>query len=93
MHTEVGLHQDRFHRHFNDDRYRLPSSDSKELTVSVSSADPSYLGSGQLGADYIQLSRGDSKEPFSGEDFGAFGGIAEPVNCTSSLLNLPSSHD
>ena len=69
------------------------SSDGKELTVSVSSADPSYLGSGQLGADYIQLSRGDSKDPFKGEDFGAFSGSAEPVSCSSSLLNLPSSHD
>jgi hypothetical protein len=69
------------------------SSDGKELTVSVSSADPSYLGSGSIGSDYIQLSRGDSKEAFRGEDFGAFGGSAEPVTCSSSLLSLPSFHD
>jgi hypothetical protein len=69
------------------------SSDSKALTVSVSSADPSYIGAGQLTADYIQLSRGDATEPFTGQDFGAFAGSAEPVSCTSKLLTLPSSHD
>lgn len=69
------------------------SSDGKALTVSVSSADPSYIGAGQLTADYIQLSRGDAKEPFTGQDFGAFAGSAEPVSCTSELLSLPSSHD
>jgi hypothetical protein len=69
------------------------SSDGKELTVSVFSADPENLGSGQIGSDYIQLSRGDSKEAFRGEDFGLFGGSAEPVTCSSSLLHLPSTHD
>jgi hypothetical protein len=69
------------------------SSDNKALTVSVSSADPSYIGAGQLAADYIQLSRGETTEPFTGEDFGAFAGSAEPVSCTNSLLTLPSSHD
>jgi hypothetical protein len=69
------------------------SSDSKALTVSVSSADPSFLGAGQLAADYIQLSRGDATEPFTGQDFGYFAGSAEPVSCTSDLLSLPSSHD
>jgi len=69
------------------------SSDSKALTVSVSSADPSYLGAGQLGVDYIQLSRGAATEPFTGQDFGAFAGTAEPVSCTSDLLTLPSYHD
>jgi hypothetical protein len=47
------------------------SSDSTALTVSVSSADPSYLGAAQLAADYIQLSRGDKAQPFTGQDFGA----------------------
>jgi hypothetical protein len=69
------------------------SSDGNALTVSVSSADPSYFSIGQLTADYIQLSRGDSQEPFTGEDFGAFAGSAKPVSCTSSLVDLPSSHD
>ena len=69
------------------------SSDSKALTVSVSSADPSFLGAGQLGVDYIQLSRGTATEPFTGQDYGYFAGTAAPVSCTSELLTLPSAHD
>ena len=69
------------------------SSDSTALTVSVSSADPSYLPVNQLTADYIQLTRGDSTEPFTGQDTGWFAGTAQTVDCTSDLLNLPSSHD
>ena len=70
------------------------SSDSKALTVSLSSADPSYFGGGgALGVDYIQLSRGSATDPFTGTDFGYFAGSAEPVTCTSDLLTLPSSHD
>jgi hypothetical protein len=69
------------------------SSDSKALTVSVSSADPSFLGAGQLGVDYIQLSRGTATEPFTGQDYGYFAGSAEPVTCSSDLLTLPSYHD
>jgi hypothetical protein len=69
------------------------SSDSTALTVSVSSAEPSYLPVNQLTADYIQLTRGDSTEPFTGQDTGWFAGSAETVSCTSDLLTLPSSHD
>jgi hypothetical protein len=69
------------------------STDGKALTVSVTSADPSYFSIGQLTADYIQLLRSDSTEPFSGEDYGAFAGGAKPETCTSSLVTLPSSHD
>jgi hypothetical protein len=71
------------------------SSDGKALTVSLSSADPSWLGSAPPVLDYIQLSRGDSTQPFKGEDAGVFGYPAqsETVTCTSDLLNLPSSHD
>jgi hypothetical protein len=69
------------------------STDSKALTVSVSSADPLFFGPGQLAADYIQLSRGDAQQPFTGQDVGYFTGSAEPVSCTSDLLTLPSSHD
>jgi hypothetical protein len=69
------------------------SSDSTALTVSVSSTDPSYLPISQLTADYIQLNRGDATEPFTGQDTGWFAGSAEPVTCTSDLLNLPSVHD
>ena len=69
------------------------SSDSTALTVSVSSADTSYVA--QPVSDYIQLSRADSTEPFTGEDTGEFAlpGSSETVSCTSDLLNLPSSHD
>jgi hypothetical protein len=69
------------------------SSDSKALTVSVSSADPWFLGAGQIASDYIELTRGDATESFTGQDFGYFTGSAEPVSCTSDLLTLPSSHD
>jgi hypothetical protein len=69
------------------------SSDGKALTVSVTSADPSYFSIGQLTADYIQLLRSDTTEPFSGEDYGAFAGGAKPETCTSSLVTLPSTHD
>jgi hypothetical protein len=72
------------------------SSDSKALTVSVSSADPSWLGVGRPPLlDYIQLSREDSTEPFRGEDTSEFAlpGQSETVTCTSDLLNLPSVHD
>jgi uncharacterized protein (DUF427 family) len=69
------------------------SSDSKALTVSVTSADPSYFPLNQLTADYIQLTRTDTSEPFTGQDYGAFAGDAETVSCTSDLLNLPSVHD
>jgi hypothetical protein len=69
------------------------SSDSKALTVSVTSADPSYFPLNQLTADYIQLTRTDTSEPFTGQDYGAFAGDAEVVSCTSDLLNLPAVHD
>jgi hypothetical protein len=69
------------------------SSDSTALTVSVSSADPEYVGSGNLVADYIFLKRGDSSKPFSGQDTGEFAGPAESVSCASSLLNLPAYHN
>jgi hypothetical protein len=70
------------------------SSDGTKLTVSVSSADPDFLGAGNLGSDYIQLIRKESKGSFtSGTDNGQFGGSAEAVTCTSSLEHLPSSHD
>jgi hypothetical protein len=68
------------------------SSDGKVLTVSVSSADPSFLGAGNLGSDYIRLSRSGSKGSFtSGTDNGEFGGSAEPVTCTSSLETTKKS--
>jgi hypothetical protein len=70
------------------------SSDSKAMTVSLSSADPSYFGGGgALGVDYIQLTREAATEPFTGQNSGYFTGSAEPVDCTSDLLTLPSYHD
>jgi len=69
------------------------STDSKALTVSVSSADPWFVGAGQIVSDYIQLARANATESFTGQDFGYFTGSAEPVSCTSDLLTLPSSHD
>jgi hypothetical protein len=69
------------------------SSDNTTLTVSVSSTDPSYFPVGQLTADYIQLTRENATEPFTGQDTGAFAGSAAPVSCTDDLLSLPSTHD
>lgn len=71
------------------------SSDGKVLTVAVSSADPDWFGIGTVGSDYIRVTRSESKGLFTtGNDQGAFGGgNAEEVSCTSSLLELPSSHD
>ena len=70
------------------------SSDGKVFTVSVSSADPDYLGGGKIASDYIRLSRTSTTVNFgSGTDVGAFGGTAKPTTCTSTLLSLPDIHD
>ena len=70
------------------------SSDSKALTVSVSSADPSFFGAGSVVSDYIALTRTGTTGTFtSGSDQGQFSGSANQVTCTSSLLQLPASHD
>jgi hypothetical protein len=69
------------------------SSDNKALTVSVTSADPLYFPVNQLTADYIQLTRDSSSDPFSGQDYGAFASSAAPTTCTSALLTLPNPHD
>jgi hypothetical protein len=70
------------------------SGTGKTLTVSVSSADPSFFGAGTQQSDYIQLTRTGSTGSFTGgSDQGAFSGSAVQVTCTSSLLSLPDSHD
>jgi hypothetical protein len=69
------------------------SGDSTALTVSVSSADPDYLGVGTLAVDYIHMTRTSATEPFSGQDAGYLMGAAEPLSCTSDLLVLPAYHD
>jgi hypothetical protein len=69
------------------------SSTGKTLTVSVSSADPDFLGPTPA-SDYIQLTRTSSTGSFSGgSDQGEFSGSADQVTCTSSVLSLPDSHD
>ncbi len=69
------------------------STDSKALTVSVSSADPDFVGAGNFVVDYIKMSRTSATDPFAGQDAGYFAGSAEPTSCTSDLLTLPATHD
>jgi hypothetical protein len=71
------------------------SSDGLKLTLSLSSADPDFLGAGSQASDYIQVTRASVTAPFTngGTDQGEFSGSAEQVSCTSSLLSLPSTHD
>lgn len=69
------------------------SSTGKTLTVSVSSADPSFLGTTPA-ADYIQLTRAGASGTFTGgSDQGEFSGSANQITCTSALLSLPDTHD
>jgi hypothetical protein len=69
------------------------STTGKTLTVSVSSADPAFLGTNPA-SDYIQLTRASSTGSFTGgTDQGQFAGSADQVTCTSGLLSLPDIHD
>jgi hypothetical protein len=68
------------------------STTGKTLTLSVSSADPSFFTNPV--SDYIQLTRTSSTGTFTGgTDQGQFAGSADQITCTSSLLTLPDSHD
>jgi hypothetical protein len=71
------------------------SDDATVLTVSVSSADPPYLGAGAIASDYIQLcTKGVERCPLGqSSDVGEFGGTAESVTCASNVTQLPSTHD
>jgi hypothetical protein len=71
------------------------SDDGTVLTVSVSSADPPYLGAGISALDYIQLCPASvSSCPLgSGTDVGYDSGTAAEQDCTDSLLDLPTFHD
>jgi hypothetical protein len=70
------------------------SSDGKTFTLSVSSADPDFVGAGSIVSDYIQLTRTGTTGSFSsGTDQGQFSGSADQITCTSSLLQLPGTHD
>jgi len=69
------------------------STTGKTLTVSVSSADPAFLGTNPA-SDYILLTRASSTGTFSGgTDQGEFAGSADQVTCTPGLLLLPDIHD
>jgi hypothetical protein len=69
-------------------------SDGKILSVALSSADPSFFGTGNVGIDYITLKRSKNSGTFtSGTDNGSFGGSADQITCTSSMDVLPASHD
>jgi hypothetical protein len=69
------------------------STTGKTLTVSVSSADPDFVGTNPA-SDYIQLTRPSSSGSFTGgTDQGEFSGSADQITCTSSLLSLPDIHD
>lgn len=68
------------------------STTGKTLTVSVSSADPSFFSNPV--SDYIQLTRASSTGTFTaGTDQGQFAGSADQITCTSDLLTLPDIHD
>jgi hypothetical protein len=71
------------------------SDDGKVLTVSVSSADPDYLGVGQTASDYIRLCpQGVTSCPIGGgQDVGYLTGAAAEETCTAKLLDLPTFHD
>jgi hypothetical protein len=69
------------------------SNDDKALTVSVTSADPDYLGVGTQAVDYIKMARTNISEPFAGSDAGYLMGAAAQTTCTSELLSLPAIHD
>jgi len=71
------------------------STDGKVLTLNLSSANPNWIGVGQFQADYIQLCPGGPNGcPIGGGfDWGNAGGPANLLTCTTSLLQLPSTHD
>ena len=71
------------------------SNDATVLTVSVSSADPSYFGAGKIVSDYIQLCpKGVAHCPLGqSSDTGEFSGPAESVTCASNVSQLPAIHD
>jgi len=71
------------------------SSDGKVLQFSLSSADPSFYGSGVVVNDVIRMCPAGTKScPIGGGvDIGNFGGSAAPVTCSSSVLSLPAIHD
>jgi hypothetical protein len=79
------------------------SEDGHVLTVGVSSFNPNWTG-GAFAPDYIQIcptgvkctsaDKSVDNQPLAGNgiDLGFFGGSAEEITCTPSLLTLPNSH-
>ena len=72
------------------------SSDGKVLEFTITSTDPSYIGSGVPGSDHIKFCPGGSSTcPFGGGSaVGTFSnGSAKAQSCTSTLTKIPSMHD
>jgi hypothetical protein len=72
------------------------STDGKVLEFTISSTDPSYIGSGVVGSDHIKFCPGGSSTcPFGGGTaIGTFSnGSAKAQTCTSTLTKIPSTHD
>jgi hypothetical protein len=72
------------------------SSDGKALELTISSTDPSFLGSGVIGSDHIKFCPGGATTcPFGGgTGTGTFSnGSARAQTCTTALLKLPAIHD
>lgn len=72
------------------------SSDGKALELTISSTDPSFLGSGTIGSDHIKFCPGGTSTcPFGGgTGTGTFSnGPAKSQSCTSALVKLPAIHD
>ena len=79
------------------------SADGHVLTVGVSSINPNWVGE-SYAPDYIQIclpgvtctsaDKNVENQTVEGHgiDLGHFGGTAEEVNCTTTLLTLPNSH-
>src|SRR5262245_24529416 len=71
------------------------SKGGKEVTLTLLSTDPPFLGSGVVAVDHIRLCPGGTSGcPIGGgQDQGTFGGPAAKQTCTTNLLNLPAIHD
>ncbi|WP_331610412.1 hypothetical protein [Povalibacter sp.] len=72
------------------------STDGKVLEFTISSTDPSYLGSGVIGSDHIKFCPGGAATcPFGGgTGVGSFSnGPAKAQTCTTALVKLPATHD
>lgn len=72
------------------------SSDGKSLELTISTTDPSFLGSGTIGSDHIKYCPGGASTcPYGGgSGTGTFSnGAAKAQTCTTTLLSFPAIHD